>query len=61
MTTARKLELFVGIPAWLVCAIAMFTSEVRADMPWWGYAGLCLFFATWIGARLLEEWGFWRG
>ena len=57
MRAARRLELFVGIPAWLV-AVAAYFEVVPAQL---GPISIGVFFVVWIFGFLSEEKKFFRG
>ncbi|QSB44640.1 hypothetical protein IDJ81_00075 [Tsuneonella flava] len=60
MTLARRLEIIVGIPAWIIMAAAMFLREPGEKPPIWGFVALCIFFLVWTFRFLSEEKKFFR-
>ena len=60
MSVARRLEVFVGIPAWLLGTHATFVAWNGEPMPIWGPLGLIVFAAVWLFGFLSKEREFFK-
>ena len=55
MSFARRLEVYVGIPAWMVMAFAILRTWQGMPMPIWGLAAFAVFFAVWVFRFIASE------
>ncbi|MGB3739005.1 MAG: hypothetical protein WA948_06585 [Pontixanthobacter sp.] len=60
MTLARRLEIIVGIPAWVILAVAMIVREPGEHPPIWGFFALGILFLVWTFRFLSDEKKFFR-
>ena len=60
MTVAPRLEVFVGIPAWLVAGYAIYLSWSGEPMLFWGPVGMVVFAAVWLFGFLSKEREFFK-